>query len=128
MAHSRTILETLHNLTEQDSDVHLISNQGAVLQTHRVYLKLNSPVLFSALHDISSNTIPSIFIPASTASLENLINILSTGVSISDKKEDLLDVVYTAELLGIFLKGIRVGTRDLLNIEQSKEESITLCE
>merc|ERR1712129_642150 len=40
------------------------------------------------------------------------IRILSTGVSISDQKEDLLDVVNTAELLGIFLRDVQVGTKD----------------
>ena len=98
LKHSNAILETLQTWSEQDPDVHLISNQGAVIQTHRVYLKLYSPVLNSALRDISSDLIPSIFIPASTSSLINLNKVLSTGVSISDKEEELLDVVNTAQL------------------------------
>jgi len=126
--HSNNILETLQNWSEQESDVHLISNQGAVLQTHRVYLKLYSSVLNSALQDFSSDTIPSIFIPATTASLVNLIRILSTGVSISDQKEDLLDVVNTAELLGIFLKGIQVGTRDTPTVAVSEENKVEQTE
>jgi len=110
-AHSNALLETLQTWSELESDVHLISNEGAVLQTHRVYLKLYSKVLSSALGDFSSVMIPSIFIPASTASLVNLIKILSTGVSISERKEDLLDVIHTAEMLGMNLKDIQIGAK-----------------
>eukprot|EP00092_Neocalanus_flemingeri_P033752 GFUD01036697.1.p1 GENE.GFUD01036697.1~~GFUD01036697.1.p1 ORF type:complete len:367 (+),score=74.70 GFUD01036697.1:172-1272(+) len=111
LSHSNALLETLQAWSEMESDVHLISNQGAVLQTHRVYLKLYSKVLDSALENFSSEIVPSIFIPASTASLVNLMKILSTGVSISENKEDLLDVINTAELLGITLKDIQIGTK-----------------
>jgi len=126
LAHSNAILETLQTWSEQESDVCLISNQGAVIQTHRVYLQLYSPVLNSALRYISSDLIPSIFIPASTSSLVNLIKILSTGVSISEKEEDLLDVVNTAELLGILLKDVQLGTKRTTNIEtvQNDEDEI----
>ena len=49
------------------------------------------------------------------------MKILSTGVSISDQKEDLLDVVNTGEMLGIFLKDIQDGTRGMPNINPSEE-------
>ena len=63
--------------------------------------------------------IPSIFIPASTASLVNLIKILSTGVSISERKEDLLDVIHTAEMLGMNLKDIQIGAkRNPVSVEE----------
>jgi len=110
-AHSGGILETLQNWSEEEADVQLISNQGAVIQTHRVFLRLYSPLLNNALQEFSADTIPSLFIPASTASLVNLIKILSTGVSISEQKEDLLDVVNAAELMGIYLKGIQIGAK-----------------
>ena len=114
-AHSSTILETLQTWSEDPPDVHLISSQGALLQTHQVFLKLYSPLLNLALTNLPSGSVPSIFIPASTASLVNLVRILSTGVTISDQKEDLLDVASTAAMLGIFLKGMQFGTRNIEN-------------
>jgi len=121
-AHFSSIFKTVQNWTEQDPDVHLISNQGAVLPTHRVFLKLYSAVLNSALQDFSSDSIPSILIPASTASLVNLIKIMSSGVSISDQKDDLLNVVTTAELMGIFLKDLQIGAKGVPILDQLQEE------
>ena len=42
-------------------------------------------------------------------------------MTISDQKEDFLDVVNTAEMLGIFLKDIEVGRRGMSNINQSED-------
>eukprot|EP00092_Neocalanus_flemingeri_P038716 GFUD01042158.1.p1 GENE.GFUD01042158.1~~GFUD01042158.1.p1 ORF type:complete len:333 (-),score=67.93 GFUD01042158.1:3-1001(-) len=122
-AHSSALLETLQTWSELESDVHLISSEGTVLQTHRVFLKLYSKVLNSALGNFSSEMVPSIFIPASTASLVNLLKILSTGVSISEQKEDLIDVINTAELLGITLKDIQIGTKNNSNLAEEKPDN-----
>merc|ERR1712098_396397 len=120
-AHASSILETWGSWSDEEPDVVLISSQGTLLQTHKVFLKLYSKVLNRAWQDIPADTVPSIFIPASTTSLVNLISILSTGISISDKKEDLLDVVCTAELIGINLQDVQIGTKiiktDLLKNE-----------
>ena len=112
-AHTEVVLETLQNLSEEEPDLVLISSQGIIIQTHRVFMKLYSEVLSRALQDIPTDTIPSIFIPASTASVVNLLKILSTGVTISDNKDDLVDVVNTAGLLGINLKNVQIGTKRL---------------
>jgi len=127
-AHSSTILETLQSWSEQESDVQLVSQEGEKIHTHRIFLKLYSHLLNNALQDFPSDSVPSIFIPASTASLMNLIKILSTGVSLSEQKEDLVDVVNTAEVMGIYLEGIQIGEKDVPTesndefIEDSVEE------
>jgi len=122
LAHSSTILETLQSWSEEESDVQLISAQGDKIQTHRIFLKLYSLLMNSALQEFPSDSVPSIFIPASTASLINLIKILSTGVSLSDQKEDLVDVVATAQLLGIYLEDIQIGEKgDPASLDTSEE-------
>ena len=110
-AHTAAIKASLHSWGEEEPDLHLVSSQGEVLKTHRVFLRLYSKLLNSALADIYADSIPSIFIPASTASLANLIKVLSTGFSLADKKQDLLDVIKTVELIGISLKSIQIGTK-----------------
>jgi len=110
-SHKDAILQTFQNWTEKEPDVHLISSEGTILQTHKVILALYSAVLSSALNDNSSAVLPSISIPASTDTLENLVRILTTGISISYNKGDLKDVVNTAEGLGIDLLNIQIGAK-----------------
>ena len=104
-AHTATVLASLTSWGKEQPDVFLVSEQGAVIMTHRVFLKMYSRVLDSALQSYSSDSVPSVFVPASTQSLVNLIKVLTTGYSMASNKEELLDVLKTAELIGISLKG-----------------------
>merc|ERR1712179_197118 len=123
-AHAGAIFKTLQNWSEEEPDLVLISCQGTMIQTHRVFIKLYSEVLSRALQDMSADSIPSIFIPASTASLVNLLKVLSTGVSITDDKDDIVDVVSTAELMGINLQDVQIGTKrigkDPIKVEKNE--------
>jgi len=111
--HSNTLLATLEYWSEKEADLKLISIDGTEIQTHKIFLQLYSSVLNNSIAELPSESTPTIFIPVSTSSLINLMKILSTGLSISDKREDLLEVVKTAEVLGIALKDIQIGTRQL---------------
>ena len=121
-AHTATVLASLHSWGKEQPDVHLVSEQGAVIMTHRVFLKLYSGLLDSALQTFSSDSTPSIFVPASTHSLINLIKVLSTGYSMASDKEELLDVLKTAELIGISMKGVQIGTKKKSKTNASKDE------
>jgi len=110
-AHTAAVLESLQGWGKEQPDLHLVSAQGAVLITHRIFFKLYSRLVTSVLQDFSPDTVPSIFVPASTDSLVYLIKVLSTGFSMAAKKDDLLDVLKAAELMGISLKGVQIGTK-----------------
>jgi len=125
-AHTATVLESLTSWGKEQPDVFLVSDQGAVIMTHRVFLKLYSRVLDSALQSYSSDSTPSIFIPASTQSLVNLIKVLSTGYSMASNKEELLDVLKTAELIGISMKGVQIGTKKKSKTNPVKDEKDTV--
>ena len=121
-AHSQAVLESLQNWSDEESDLVLISSQGTCIQTHKVFIKLYSEILSRALEEIPADGIPSIFIPASTTSVVNLLRILSTGISISDNKDDLADVVNTADLMGISLKDVQIGTK-IIRKDPLKDEN-----
>ena len=124
-AHTATVLASLTSWGKEQPDVFLVSEQGAVIMTHRVFLKMYSRVLDSALQSYSSDSVPSVFVPASTQSLVNLIKVLTTGYSMASNKEELLDVLKTAELIGISMKGVQIGTKKKSKTNPVEDEKNT---
>jgi len=106
----KMLSSTLQKWTINQPDLYFISNEGHKIYTHKVLLGLRNSYFETLLAGFNGpHDMPGISIPVSAGSLVNLIKILSSGVAMSNNKEQLLEVTKTAEVLGIKLANCQIG-------------------
>ena len=94
--------------SRQEHDVHLVSNEGHKVFSHKVILSLYSNVLREILYDpmmaLSSNT-ATIFLPASVSTISSLIKILVQGKLNSNETNGIVseEIKDVARAVGIDL-------------------------
>jgi len=98
----------MNHLTDQDPDIFLVSDEGVKVGTHRIVLKLFSPVL-SDLITQSSEKVSHISVPASGSVLKNLVNTLNTGVTITRDRGELSRVAEVSDILGLGYVDWQIG-------------------
>jgi len=119
-------INTMSNIMQEWSmsqpDLFLISKEGNKIFTHRFLFGLRNTLVPKMLECYSFPDIPGISVPASSGSLLNLIEIISTGIARSNDKRYLLEVTETAKLFGIDLincqmglKKMKCNTRDIVS-------------
>jgi len=108
-------INTMSNIMQEWSmsqpDLLLISKEGNKIFTHRFLFGLRNTLVPKMLECYSFADIPGISVAASSGSLLNLIEIISTGIARSNDKRYLFEVAETAKLFGIDLNNCQMGLK-----------------
>lgn len=100
-------LSVLQSLSKE-GDLLLRSSDGVTLQYHRCLLTSRSAFVAEILTSLPCCLSPSLSLPFNGTVLKNLLSVISTGVSMSLGRDDLLDVQNAANLLQIKLGNLNV--------------------
>ena len=85
------------------------------------------------LADLPSSVASAISLPVSSRSLLNLLNVLTSGVAVSDDTQDLVDIGSAAKIIGIDCDNFQIGVKkkkgisekiDTKQEEEGKSESV----
>ena len=104
--HSENINNALQYMENIPNDVAIISGDNEEIQTNKYLLSVFSPTLRNLLSS-PLDTFQIIFVPDfSTLSIRNLLNILNSGFSVTEKisNEDIKEITDTAQLLSMDIK------------------------
>ena len=107
--HSSRVRLYLDNLTEDDPDVFLISQEGEQIGTHKIVLRLFSRFLGSIFGQ--SDQVSHISVPASGSVLNHFVNTITTGVTITKNKKELNIIAEVAAVLGLDHVDWQVGSQ-----------------
>lgn len=109
--HMGVLVGTMQKWGNGQPDVYIISEEGHKIYTQKLLVSFYSPTLSSILSNGSDNDIPGVSIPAPSNSIVNLLKVLATGIAISNKRADLVDVSKTAEAMGIDMENWQIGVK-----------------
>jgi len=107
--HSSRVRLYLDNLTENDPDVFLISQDGEQIGTHKIVLRLFSKFLSSIFSH--SEQVSHISVPASGSVLHHFVNTITTGVTITKNKKEVNVIAEVAAVLGLDYVDWQVGSQ-----------------
>jgi len=109
----RLLVDTVARWCNSQPDIVLVSLEGHKVYTHRSLVCLYSTMLDSMLsaYPTTGSDLPWLSVPASSASLINLLKLLSCGVSVANSKSHLLEATKAAEVLGICLENCQIGIK-----------------
>eukprot|EP00092_Neocalanus_flemingeri_P015888 GFUD01017205.1.p1 GENE.GFUD01017205.1~~GFUD01017205.1.p1 ORF type:complete len:427 (+),score=97.61 GFUD01017205.1:52-1332(+) len=110
--HLGVLVGTVQKWGNDQPDVYIISEEGHKIYTQKLLVSFYSSTLSNILSSSSDNDIPGVSIPAQSNSIVNLLKVLATGIAISKKKGDLLDVSKTAEAMGIEMENWQIGVKN----------------
>eukprot|EP00092_Neocalanus_flemingeri_P001012 GFUD01001080.1.p1 GENE.GFUD01001080.1~~GFUD01001080.1.p1 ORF type:complete len:433 (+),score=92.93 GFUD01001080.1:53-1351(+) len=110
--HLGVLAGTIQKWGNDQPDVYIISEEGHKIYTQKLLVSFYSSTLSNILSSSSDNDIPGVSIPAQSNSIVNLLKVLATGIAISKKKGDLLDVNKTAEAMGIEMENWQIGVKN----------------
>jgi len=110
--HMGVLVGTMQKWGNGQPDVYIISEEGHKIYTQKLLVSFYSPTLSSILSSGSDNDIPGVSIPAPSNSIVNLLKVLATGIAISNKRADLVDVSKTAEAMGIDMENWQIGVKN----------------
>eukprot|EP00092_Neocalanus_flemingeri_P032900 GFUD01035782.1.p1 GENE.GFUD01035782.1~~GFUD01035782.1.p1 ORF type:complete len:427 (-),score=96.28 GFUD01035782.1:70-1350(-) len=110
--HLGVLVGTVQKWGNDQPDVYIISEEGHKIYTQKLLVSFYSSTLSNILGSSSDNDIPGVSIPAQSNSIVNLLKVLATGIAISKKKGDLLDVSKTAEAMGIEMENWQIGVKN----------------
>ena len=99
--HFDVLLDSVKNCSNDEPDILIITEEGNKIFTQRLLLYLYSPMMAGVLADLSSSVASAISLPVSSRSLLNLLNVLTSGVAVSDDTQDLVDIGSAAKIIGI---------------------------
>ena len=119
MTYSALINSTFKKWTGDTSDMVIISAEGHKIYTQKFLLAFYGSYI-ATLPDFMQENV-GLFIDASSKSIISLLKILSSGLAVSEVKDDLLDVVEVAKCLGITLDNWQIGSR---KVSQTKKQNV----
>ena len=117
--HEALLARVMADWSRQEHDVHLVSNEGHKIFSHKVILSFYSNILNEILSDpvISLSPQPvTILIPASISTLATLLDILVKGKAEAKEVGLNEDIKEVARTMGIELKKCFVGSKTSLGI------------
>merc|ERR1711970_1627186 len=93
----------------------LVSLEGHAVYTHRSIICLHSSILRQLVTTLTMNTSSMVVVsvPVRANTLAMLVKVLTTGVTQSNDKDELLDVIEAAEIIGIYLYRYELNDRGL---------------
>ena len=109
--HQENVSSFLESCRELDPDLTLLPEEGLPVTTHSLALSLYSPSLRNTLCSLPPSTLLSLSVPASSSSLSQLLQLLTTGKVVSQTRQELEQVQEVAKVLGISLGDCQVGAR-----------------
>jgi len=107
--HFPVLLETIADWSTQEHDVHLVTEEGLRVFSHKKLLSLYSNVIKEILNDpviAFSPQIPTISVPVSANDVLLLFKVLEAGLAKTNHKDDLVHIRNTASVLGIEIKNL----------------------
>jgi len=105
--HASRIQSYMGYVKKLDTDITLVSIDGVHIGIHKIVLRLFSSVLSEIV--TQQEPISHISVPASGTVLNHLVNTLTTGVAVTNNKEELNKVVEVANLLGLGFINWQIG-------------------
>ena len=107
--------ETVKLIKEVPNDVTIISGENDEIQTNKYLLSVFSPTLHSLLSVLCCNSPTILFPDCSTFSIKYLLNIITAGVTVTDRMsvEDVNEITETAQLLSIDMKELDCNEEDI---------------
>ena len=131
--HFDVLLDSVKNCSNDEPDILIITEEGNKIFTQRLLLYLYSPMMAGVLADLSSSVASAISLPVSSRSLLNLLNVLTSGVAVSEDTRDLVDIGSAAKIIGIDCDNFQIGVKkkkgisekiDTKQEEEAKSESV----
>jgi len=121
--HANSLKSALENLSNEDPDVAVVTENGDKVFIHRIILSMYSPIIRDVLVDFKSSEMPVISLPVASSSVVlNLLKVLTRGLVLSTDPDSLHDVGIAAEVLNISLDGIQLGSRKMpQNLQRKKD-------
>ena len=95
-SHATRVKEYFEKVIDKDSDIFLISEDGEHVGTHRILLRLFSPVFSDFI--IHQEQVSHVSVPASGSVLKHFISALNTGVAITRERDEISKVRELASL------------------------------
>ena len=135
--HKDLLENALLQYSNSDPDIVVICQDGQPLSTSKFLLAFYSPTIQNIFKSVESHISISLYLPVSSGSVINLLNILATGQAVSKDTHDLIEVNDAAKVLGIPFKGWELGSKpdksdtnkDVENkIVEKKEEMVKMLE
>ena len=106
-SHVTRVKEYLEKVIDKDPDIFLISEDGEHVGTHRILLRLFSPVFSDFI--IHQEQVSHVSVPASGSVLKHFISALNTGVAIATDVEELRAVSDLSRSFHIFIADWQIG-------------------
>ena len=125
--HDENINIALQYMKNIPGDVSIISGDNEEIQTNKYLLSVFSPILRNLLTS-TCDTSQIIFFPdSSTLSIRNLLNIINSGFSVTEKisNEDITEITETALLLSIDIKELR-NDENIPSLDKANQDIVSI--
>ena len=118
--HKDVLEAALFEYSKEEPDITVICNDRKAVSTTKFLLAFYSPILQNILKTVEYQTSLYLYLPVSSGSVMNLLNILATGKAVSKDTHDLVQVNEIAQILGIQFHEWQLGStsNDTLKKEQ----------
>jgi len=112
VSHRYLLENALLQYSNSDPEIVVICNDEQHISTSKFLLAFYSKSLQSIFNSIESQTNVSLYLPVSSVSVINLLNILATGMAEAKDTRDLMEVNNAAKVLGIPFKGWELTSKE----------------